>query len=98
MLLILLAPVAHELGHFLTALVFGHVIKFRFEFKTVPRFVWNMPDMERWKQRIVAAAGFGLEFALIPLCGKYYAAFAVVHIAAYRFYVGECSDFKWFGL
>jgi hypothetical protein len=99
-LLILLAPVMHELGHFLAALATGHRLKFRFGLAKgiVPRLVWDMPDMEAWKQKLVAAAGFGLEFAMIPAFGKYYAVFAACHLIAYKFYAGEASDFKWFGL
>jgi hypothetical protein len=94
----LLAPVIHELGHFLAALAFGHRLRFQFEWNTVPRFVWAMPEMESWKQKVVAVAGFGLELGMIPVFGKYYAAFAVAHFAAYKFYAGEYSDFKWIGL
>ena len=93
----LLAPVMHELGHFLAALAFGHVLRFRFGLARgiVPRLVWDMPEMEARKQRLVAAAGFGLEFAMIPAFGLPYAAFAACHLAAYKFYAGEDSDFKW---
>lgn len=97
-LLILLAPVLHEAGHFLAALAFGHRIRFRFEWKIVPRFVWDMPDMEAWKQKVVAVAGFGLELAMMPLFGWPYAAFAVVHLFSYNLYAGESSDFRWLGL
>jgi hypothetical protein len=94
----LLAPFVHELGHLLAALAFGHRLRFRFEWKAVPRLVWDMPEMERWKQVIVAAAGFGLELAAIPAFGGWYAAFTVCHLLAYGFYAGESSDFRWMGL
>jgi hypothetical protein len=61
-----------------------------------------MPEMDTWKQKAVALAGFGAEFLAIPamffLCPglwMIYGAVAAAHIAAYKFYAGEESDFKW---
>ena len=42
------------------ALFFGHVLKFRFKGWMPPRFVWDMPEMEKYKQALTAFAGFGL--------------------------------------
>ena len=59
------ACLAHEGGHWLTALAFGRRLNFRFVWGRlfsvvpVPRWVWYMPDMAEWKQRVVAVAGFG---------------------------------------
>ena len=101
---LILAPILcmafHEGGHFLMALAFGHALKFRFKGWTPPRFVWDMPEMESWKQALVAVAGFGLELIMAGLLlnfpvGNYYAAFACFHLALYKFYAGEDSDFKW---
>ena len=99
----------HEGAHFASARAFGGKIAFRFEWGSlfgkfpIPRWVWDMPEMERWKQQVVAFAGFGLEFVvgtILFLTGwgfaSYYAGIAVVHLLAYRFYAGEASDFKWF--
>lgn len=106
---ILLCALAHEGGHYLAAQVFRRTITFRFQWGLllgkipVPRWVWDMPEMERWKQQVVAAAGFGLEFVAgtaFFLTGwdvaPIYGGVAVVHLAAYKFYAGEASDFKWF--
>lgn len=72
----------------------------------VPRFVWNMPyffPTEMWKAKVIAAAGFGAElFAAVVLLavwrgfGLWYTGVAVVHLAAYPWYAGDASDFRWF--
>lgn len=99
---LLLCFLSHEGGHFLAALCFGHRIRFRFAWGKcyVPRYIWNMPQMERWKQRIVAAAGFCAEGAVAgALCGggwPWMAGAFVAHLAAYPFYAGTASDWKWF--
>ena len=99
------ACLTHEGGHYVTALAFGRKLKFRFEWgrlfgiPLIPRGVWFMPDMACWKQKTVAAAGFGTEFA----CAGSAAALgwfwmllvASVHLLAYPLYAGEASDFKW---
>ena len=67
-----------------------------------------MPDVERWKQRIIALSGFGAELsAALLFCvfgcfseplfelGMYFAVVALLHFGLYRFYAGESSDFKW---
>jgi hypothetical protein len=61
-----------------------------------------MPDIESWKQKVIALSGFGAEFwaALLiwSLGGEFrvhYAAVALLHFAAYPYYAGEESDFKW---
>ena len=105
---ILLACAIHEGGHYLAARFFGHKLKFRFAWGCfgVPRFVWDMPifyQCERWKTKVIAAAGFGAElFAAVVLLaawhefGRWYAGVAVAHLAAYRWYAGDASDFRWF--
>ena len=102
------ACIIHEGGHYFAAAWFGHKLKFRFAWGRfgVPRFVWNMPyffPTEMWKAKVIAAAGFGAEFlaAVVLLAawhefGLWYAGVAVAHLAAYRWYAGENSDFKWF--
>ena len=106
---VVLAGVIHELGHYWAALWFGHKLQFRFARGRfgVPRFVWEMPHFyqcERWKAKVIAAAGFGAEFlaAIVLLAarhefGLWYAGAAIAHLMAYRWYAGEASDFKWFG-
>ena len=101
----IVACLTHEGGHYLAALCFGKRLKFWFEWGRlfgivpVPRGVWDMPCMERRKQRIVAAAGFGTEFAgaaVAAVCGwPWLLLVASVHLLAYPFYAGEASDFKW---
>ena len=100
------ACLTHEGGHYLAALAFGERLKFRFEWGKlfgivpVPRWVWTMPDMAEWKQRVVAVAGFGTEFLCAGAAGAlgwlWLLLVASVHIIAYSFYAGESSDFKWF--
>ena len=101
-----LAIFTHESGHYLAALLFGQKLKFHFEWGRlfgvipVPRWTWAMPVMEDWKQRIVAAAGFGTEFACALLAQWLFAwpwllLVAALHLLAYPFYAGEASDFKW---
>ena len=99
---LILCFLTHEGGHFLAALCFGHHISFRFAWGRfyVPRYIWYMPKMERWKQRVVAAAGFAVELivALALAAGGFQLMLpcAAVHLCAYSFYAGEASDFKWF--
>ena len=102
------AFVIHEGGHYLAARFFGKRLQFRFAWGRfgVPRFVWEMPHFfptEMWKAKVIAAAGFGAEFlaAVVFLAawrefGLWYAGVAVAHLAAYRWYAGEASDFRWF--
>lgn len=95
----------HEGGHYLTALAFGRKLKFRFEWGRlfgvvpVPRWVWFMPDMTRWEQKIVASAGFGTEFLCAGIAAElgwfWLLLVASVHLAVYPFYAGDSSDFKW---
>lgn len=105
---IVAAFLLHKLGHYGAALWFGHKLRFRFAWGRfgVPRLVWRMPHFyqcEMWKAKIIAAAGFGAElFAAVVLLaawrefGLWYAGVAVAHLAAYRWYAGETSDFRWF--
>lgn len=102
------ACVIHEGGHYWAARFFGKRLRFRFALGRfgVPRFVWDMPlfyQCERWKAKVIAAAGFGAElFAAIVLLaawrgvGIWYTGVAIAHLAAYRWYAGEASDFRWF--
>ena len=97
-----LCLVTHEGGHYVAALCFGERLKFRFAWGRwhVPRLVWTMPEMERWKQRAVALAGFMTEgFVAGALCGAgwpWMAAVFAAHLGAYPFYAGDASDFAWF--
>ena len=92
----------HEGGHWLAALCFGERIKFRFSFGKfyVPRFVWEMPYMDRWKEKVVAAAGFATEGAVVGILAAlgwpWMAGAFLLHFVAYPLYAGEASDFKWF--
>ena len=97
-----LCLVAHEGGHYLAALCFGERIKFRFSFGKyyIPRYLWEMPYMDHWKEKVVAAAGFVSEAivagALAAFDWPWMAVAFVAHFVAYPFYAGEASDFKWF--
>jgi len=101
----IVACLTHEGGHWLAALCFGKRIRFWFEWGRlfgvvpVPRGVWNMPDMARWKQRITALAGFGTEFAgavfTLSIGWAWLLLVAALHITAYPFYAGDANDFKW---
>ena len=104
----LIACVIHEGGHYLAARLFGKRLRFRFAWGRfgVPHFVWDMPHFfqyECWKAKVIAAAGFGAELlaAVVFLAawrgfGLCYAGVAMAHLAAYRWYAGEDSDFRWF--
>ena len=99
---ILIAFLTHEGGHFLAALYFGHVLRFRFSWGRVcvPRYVWEMPATTRRKQRIIALAGFGLEIVVAAALSlifwtPVFASVSMLHLLLYRFYAGECSDFNW---
>lgn len=99
------ACIIHEGGHWLAALCFGKKLKFRFEWGKlfgvvpIPRWTWQMPYMAEWKQRIVAVAGFGAEFAVAGICVAlgwlWLLLVASVHILAYPAYAGDANDFKW---
>ena len=96
---ILAAALVHEGGHWLAARAFGHRLRFC---RSGFRWIWTMPEMPRWKQRIVAIAGFGLEFlaagvllVTIPTFGRFYTGVALAHLVAYPFYSGRNSDFQW---
>ena len=99
------ACVTHEGGHYMAALCFGHRIKFWFEWGwrfgvvPVPRGVWGMPYMARWKQKVTALAGFGTEFACAAAAAAlgwpWLLLVAACHLIAYPFYAGESSDFQW---
>lgn len=110
-LMVIAAGLIHELGHSLTARVFFKKhLRFRFWISDygIPRYVWGMPFMERWKQKVVAAAGFTTEIAsavlVNVLCGwrSWYALLflgvALTHLAAYPMYTkgSAFSDFHWF--
>ena len=97
-----LCLITHEGGHWLAARYFGEKIKFRFAWGKycIPRGIWDMPQMERWKQRVVAAAGFGAELFVAAILGAlgwpWMAGVFVAHFVLYPIYAGEASDFKWF--
>jgi hypothetical protein len=101
------AIIIHEGGHYAAALRFGHKLKFRFTWGKlwgipVPRYIWDMPEMERWKQVHVALGGFVTEFAsalpcflVFPGVCVWYLGVVMAHFAVYPFYAGENDDFKW---
>ena len=108
-LAVVAAGLIHEGGHAITALFFGHKIDFRLEWGKlwkipVPRGLWDMPEIERYKQRIIAMSGFGAEFLAAPIFyvaapttfALAYPVVALAHFVFYRFYAGEASDFNWF--
>lgn len=95
---LLLLPITHELGHFMTALIFGKRIKFRFRLERifgipVPRWTWVMPIMSKWKQRLVAQAGFVTEFSLALILPEVYFIGSLIHFTAYPWYAGKYNDF-----
>ena len=93
---IILTGAIHELGHYLTALTFGHHLVFR---RQGFRFIWDMPNDTPQHQRLIALAGFGLELMLCPLLYlaglTLYPWVVFTHLCAYPFYAGESSDFQW---
>lgn len=92
----------HEGGHYLAALLFGRRLKFRFAWGKyyVPRYIWDMPVLDRRKQRVIAAAGFGAEALMAGILAAFgwpwMAGVFVAHFVAYPLYAGNASDFKWF--
>ena len=96
LLSVVLAPLIHELGHYLTALTFGHHLVFR---RQGFRFIWDMPEDTEAHQRLIALSGFGVEILFAPLlylAGLWlYPWVVVVHLMAYPFYAGEANDWKW---
>ena len=104
---IITCAAVHEFGHWLTAKLFGESIKFYFAWGwlfnkiPVPRGIWTMPwRLSKTQKKIVALAGFGMEFfvaILLLVIFKYchMLDFAVFHLMAYPFYSGDASDFKW---
>ena len=102
------ALVLHEGGHYITSLLMFRPIKFSFgigwlfKFIPIPRFTWNNPvNASRFKLKLINIAGFGTEFAAIPVMMYYnhplvlpYSILAAVHFITYPFYAGECSDFQ----
>lgn len=110
-LMVITAGLIHELGHSFAARVFfGRRLRFSFWIGDygIPRYVWNMPFMEKWKQRVVAAAGFTMELAFAVLvnvaCGwrngyaLLFLGVGIAHLAAYPIYTKDSvfSDFHWF--
>ena len=108
----IVACITHEGGHYLAALLFGKHLKFKFSWGKlfnvipVPRWIWRMPlwdgydpNKSCWKDKIVALAGFTMEFFIagvaVVLGWLWLLLVASVHIIAYPFYAGESSDFKW---
>lgn len=101
LLAIILCLLAHEGGHFFAAKAFGQTLKFRFAWTnlfgkiSLPRIAWDMPDMEPWKQKAVALAGFAVEFVAALAAGSVFILAAGIHLVLYRLCAGEESDFKW---
>ena len=107
-LAVLMAVAVHESGHWLCARSFGEKLNFSLGWGMigeipVPRGLWTMPDIEQWKQRMIASAGFVAEIAVglvLLLEGTQplayvYMSFVFIHAALYKFYSGEDSDIKW---
>ena len=98
LLSVVLAGLIHELGHYLTALTFGHHLVFR---RQGFRFIWDMPEDTEAHQRLIALSGFGAEIVFAPLL--YFAGLTLypwvvaVHLMAYPFYAGDYNDFGWGG-
>jgi len=96
LLSVAIAGLIHELGHYLVALTFGHHLVFR---RQGFRFIWTMPNDTEAHQRLIALSGFGVEIVFAPLL--YFAGLwlypwvVAVHLMAYPFYAGKCSDFQW---
>ena len=96
LLSIVLAGLIHELGHYLTALTFGHRLTFR---RQGIRYIWDMPEDTTAHQRLIALSGFGAEILAVPIL--YYAGLwlypwvVAVHLMAYPFYAGDYNDFGW---
>ena len=92
---VILAGLIHELGHYLTALTFGHHLVFR---RQGLRYIWDMPNDTPQHQRLIALSGFGAEIVFAPLL--YFAGLwlypwvVAVHLMAYPFYAGEANDFR----
>ena len=93
---VILAGLIHELGHYLVALTFGHHLVFR---RQGFRLIWDMPNDTPQHQRLIALSGFGTEILFAPLlylAGLWlYPWVVAVHLMAYPFYAGKCSDFQW---
>lgn len=93
--------VIHKGGHYLAALYFGRKLKFRFAWGKfyVPRYIWDMPHLERSKQRIIAAAGFCAEAVvagiLAALGWPWMGGAFVAHFCLSPVYSVDASDFKW---
>ena len=96
MISLILAPLIHELGHYLAALYYGHNLVFR---RQGIRFIWDMPNDTPKHQRLMALSGFGLEVLFIPILFfaglTLYPYVVILHLIAYPFYAGEANDFKW---
>ena len=96
---VLLIPIVHELGHYVAALAFGSRLHFEFSWGKlgpvkIPRWTWAWPDVTPLQLKVICLAGFGMEFALIPMMPLPYQVAAILHFIAYPFYAGETSDFK----
>ena len=93
---VVFAGLIHELGHYLTALTFGHHLVFR---RQGFRLIWDMPEDTEAHQRLIALSGFGAEILTVPLlylAGLWlYPWVVAVHLMAYPFYAGGSSDFQW---
>ena len=71
----------------------------------VPRFIWTMPwTPDVWRRKVIALSGFGLELLVSVVLmavdpgstfSRAYTLVALLHLALYKFYAGEASDFKW---
>ncbi len=92
-----LAPLIHEAGHFLFALMFGQRLRFTW---AGWRVVWKMPVLQEWQERLVAKAGFGLEIAVGAVLARQFPDLAWPFVLAmgaewWLYPKSEYSDFKW---
>ena len=66
-------------------------------------FVWDMPDVEEWKQKIIAISGFGTQFLAVPIFYAWDGLYGIVYAlsAALRFCIypwcmsARHNDFRW---
>jgi len=95
--MMVLAPLIHEAGHFLFALLFGQRLQFRL---SGLRIVWDMPGLREWQKHLVAKAGFGLELAAGAALAWRFPGLAwpfvlAVAVEWWLYPKSEYSDFKW---
>lgn len=101
-LLWFIAPfIVHELAHFVSSILVGKQIKFRFSFGKLfgviplPRYIWDHPaNISKGKLRFICQSGFVLELGLILFLPLHYQVMALLHFVMYPWYSGEVTDFN----